>query len=106
MSGITPEFLGSEEFRKDYGIRYAYLTGAMFKGISSKEMVVKMGKAGMMGFLGTGGLSIPQIESDIQYIQQELDEGQAYGMNFYIHPASLIEKEILRNFISNMKYVK
>ncbi|KEO76202.1 MULTISPECIES: ACP S-malonyltransferase [Paenibacillus] len=89
VSGITPEFLGSEEFRKDYGIRYAYLTGAMFKGISSKEMVVKMGKAGMMGFLGTGGLSIPQIESDIQYIQQELDEGQAYGMNFLHTPGKL-----------------
>lgn len=89
VSGITAEFLGSEEFRKDYGVKYAYLTGAMFKGISTKEMVVKMGKAGMMGFLGTGGLSIPQIESDIQYIQQELDEGQAYGMNFLHTPGKL-----------------
>jgi trans-AT polyketide synthase, acyltransferase and oxidoreductase domains len=40
----------------------------------------------MMGFLGTGGLEIAQIEDSIQYIQKELSNGQAYGMNLLSNP--------------------
>jgi len=79
--GITPESLGSEAFRKTFGLKYAYVTGAMVRGIASKELVVRMGKAGLMGYLGTGGMDISQIENDIQFIQAELKNGQAYGMN-------------------------
>lgn len=79
---IMPTALGSSEFKYDYNLKYAYLIGGMYQGISSKEMVVKMGKAGMLGFLGTGNLKLSQIESAIQYIQGELPHGQAYGLNF------------------------
>jgi trans-AT polyketide synthase/acyltransferase/oxidoreductase domain-containing protein len=81
MKSITPESLGSESFKKDYNIKYAYVTGAMYRGIASKELIVKIGKAGMMGFLGTGSLSLKDVEASIQYIQKELTDGQAYGMN-------------------------
>ena len=60
---ISAADLGSAQFRVRYGIARAYLAGAMYKGIASKEMVVAMGKAGLMGFLGTGGLRLEQIES-------------------------------------------
>jgi trans-AT polyketide synthase/acyltransferase/oxidoreductase domain-containing protein len=40
-----------------------------------------MGKAGLLGFLGTGGLRLDRIESDIQYIQSNLNANQSYGMN-------------------------
>lgn len=79
---FTPETLGSESFRHDYNLRYAYYTGAMYKGIASKEIVVKMGKAGLMGFLGTGGLSVSDIEKNIIFIQKELNRNESYGMNF------------------------
>ncbi|MGA1790301.1 MAG: ACP S-malonyltransferase, partial [bacterium] len=75
---ITVSSLGSREF---FNIKYAYIAGSMYKGISSKEMVVRMGKAGLMGFLGTGGLAINQIEDSIQYIKRELPNGNAYGVN-------------------------
>lgn len=81
MSQITPEHLGNAEFKRDYGISYAYLAGAMYKGIASKEMVVKLGKAGFLGYLGTGGLRLSRIESDIQYIQTHLNRSEPYGMN-------------------------
>ncbi|MFN0221836.1 MULTISPECIES: ACP S-malonyltransferase [Paenibacillus] len=87
LAAIRPSHLGSPEFRKDYGLTYAYITGAMYKGIASKEMVVRMGKAGMMGFFGAGGLKMPQIEEAIRYIQGELSTGQAYGMNLVHEPA-------------------
>jgi len=85
-SDITAESLGSEAFKQEYHLKYAYITGAMVKGISSKELVVKMGKAGLMGFFGTGGLKLPKIEESIQFIQRELKDGQAYGMNLLHNP--------------------
>jgi trans-AT polyketide synthase, acyltransferase and oxidoreductase domains len=78
---VTPEQLGSAEFRRDYNLRYAYVTGGMVKGIASKELVVRMGKAGSMGFLGTGGLRLPVIEDALQYIQAHLQRGESYGVN-------------------------
>ncbi|WP_025678979.1 ACP S-malonyltransferase [Paenibacillus polymyxa] len=78
---FTAESLGHSEFKQDYGIKYAYLIGSMYKGISSKEMVVKAGKAGMMGFFGAGGVKIDALEETIKYIQKELNHGEAYGMN-------------------------
>lgn len=78
---IKPESLGCEEYKKDYNIKYAYATGAMFRGVASKELVVKIGKAGLIGFMGTGGLSLTQIEESINYIQKELSNNQSYGMN-------------------------
>jgi len=83
---ITAESLGSAEFRQDYGLRYAYLSGAMYKGIASKELIVAMGKAGMMGFLGTGGMELGEIEVAIQYAKRELAGGQPFGMNLLSDP--------------------
>jgi trans-AT polyketide synthase, acyltransferase and oxidoreductase domains len=79
--------LGSQAFREDYGIRYSYVTGAMYRGIASKELVVCMGNAGMMAFLGTGGVTLNEIESWIKYIQEHLKKGQAYGMNLLHNPS-------------------
>jgi trans-AT polyketide synthase/acyltransferase/oxidoreductase domain-containing protein len=81
MGMITAASLGSAEFKADYGIKYAYLAGAMYKGIASKELVVALGKAGLLGYLGTGGLDFDEIESSIRHIQAELADGQSYGMN-------------------------
>lgn len=95
LTEISSSSLGSSEFKEDYNIQYAYVTGGMYRGIASKEMVVKMGKAGMMGFLGTGGLDLSQIETAIQYIQKELSAGQAYGMNLLHNPIDPKKEEEL-----------
>jgi trans-AT polyketide synthase/acyltransferase/oxidoreductase domain-containing protein len=82
--------LGSSKFRESYGLKYAYVTGAMYRGIASKELVVLMGKAKMLGFLGTGGLSLEEIEENIKYIQSELIEKEAFGMNLlhnFVNPS-------------------
>ncbi|WP_438018410.1 PfaD family polyunsaturated fatty acid/polyketide biosynthesis protein [Sorangium sp. So ce315] len=80
---INATSLGDPEFRADYGLKYAYVAGAMYKGIASKELVVAMGKAGHIAFLGTGGLDLDEVESSIRYIQSELSNapGGSYGMN-------------------------
>lgn len=73
--------LGNAGFKNDYGLKYAYLAGAMYRGLASKEMVISMGKAGMMGFLGTGGMSLEEIEADIDAIESQLSAAQPWGLN-------------------------
>ncbi|CAN93343.1 hypothetical protein sce3184 [Sorangium cellulosum So ce56] len=77
---ITAKSLGDRSFKADYGVDYAYVAGAMYKGIASKELVVAMGKAGFIAYLGTGGLDEREIEASIRSIQSVI-AGRAYGMN-------------------------
>lgn len=78
---VTASSLGSSEFKKDYNLKYAYLAGGMYRGIASQEMIVKLAKSGLMGFLGTGGMSMRQVEENLVYIQSQISPGQAYGVN-------------------------
>ena len=97
---ITATSLGSSEFRTDYGIKYAYVAGAMHKGIASQELVVKMGKSGLLAFLGTQGMQLADIESAIRHIQSHLTEGQSYGMNLVRDPAQPeIEEQMVDLFL-------
>ena len=78
---VGPQQLGADSFRRRYGIKYAYLTGGMYKGIASKELVVAVARSGFLAFLGAGGMALNEIESNIQFIQKKLSPGQVYGMN-------------------------
>jgi trans-AT polyketide synthase/acyltransferase/oxidoreductase domain-containing protein len=62
-------------------VRYAYVAGAMYKGIASEALVIRMGKAGLLSFLGSGGLKLQRLEESIRKIQAELPRGAPYGMN-------------------------
>jgi trans-AT polyketide synthase/acyltransferase/oxidoreductase domain-containing protein len=73
--------LGSQAFREAYGLKYAYLAGSMYKGIASEDLVVRLGRAGLMGSFGTGGLKPERIEAAILSIRSRLNRGQAFGMN-------------------------
>ena len=70
-----PEFLGDEDFKKTYGTRYALYAGSMANGISSEDLVIAMGRAGMMGSFGAGGLLPDRIEKAIQIIKSSLPNG-------------------------------
>lgn len=83
---FTADSLGSKEFKSEYNLKYAYLSGGMYQGIASKELVVRMAKAGFMGFFGTGGLGLHQVEEAIQGIQKQLDNEHAFGMNLAANP--------------------
>jgi trans-AT polyketide synthase/acyltransferase/oxidoreductase domain-containing protein len=87
---FTADSLGSQVFRQRFGLKYAYLSGAMYRGVASAELVVRMGRAGFMGFFGAGGLPLPEIEQAIKAIQEKLAAGEPYGMNLlanYVDPA-------------------
>jgi trans-AT polyketide synthase/acyltransferase/oxidoreductase domain-containing protein len=82
---LTMDMLGDPSFCKTYGTRYTYCAGAMANGISSEEMVIALGKAGLMGSFGAGGVSPSRIEAAIQKIKEELPEGP-YAFNLLNNP--------------------
>lgn len=85
--------LGSAAFRKDYGLRLAYVCGAMYRGIASEEMVVRAGRAGMLAFFGTGGLSRDRVSAAITKIRSALASGEPFGMNLVHDPMLPVNEE-------------
>lgn len=70
-----PDYLGDEDFKSTYGTKYALYAGSMANGISSEDLVIEMGRAGMMGSFGAGGLLPDRIENAIQKIKSSLPNG-------------------------------
>jgi trans-AT polyketide synthase, acyltransferase and oxidoreductase domains len=77
--------LGDPTFCSFHGVKYAYATGAMAGGIASADLVIAIGKAGMLGSFGAGGLSPERIEAAIHRIQQALPQGP-YAFNLIHSP--------------------
>lgn len=84
---LRPEELGSAEFRRTYGTRYAYVCGAMYRGIASEDLVIRAARAGILAFFGTGGLDQSRIATAIDRLAAELGDGRPYGMNLVHNPA-------------------
>jgi trans-AT polyketide synthase/acyltransferase/oxidoreductase domain-containing protein len=82
---LTPDNLGASSFKADFNLRYAYIVGAMANGITSVEMVRAAGEAGMIGFFGSGGLSLNQVDEAIGRLQA-CQERFAYGFNLIHSP--------------------
>ena len=79
------ENLGDSSFCADHGLRYAYLAGAMANGIASAQLVEAMGRAGMLGFFGSAGLSLERVEAAIDQISRAIP-GLPYGFNLIHSP--------------------
>jgi trans-AT polyketide synthase/acyltransferase/oxidoreductase domain-containing protein len=84
-NGFGAASLGSRAFCDDFGLRLAYLSGGMYAGIASVDVVVRMAKAGLMGFFGVGGVRMPDVEAAIVAIQAAVPPQAAYGINFISH---------------------
>ncbi len=82
---VSPQTLGSASFREAFGLRYAYVMGAMANGITSVEMVAAAGKSGMISFFGAAGLTPEKIEPAIERLKTLLPEGP-FGFNLIHSP--------------------
>ncbi|WP_399882200.1 ACP S-malonyltransferase [Streptomyces sp. BBFR51] len=93
---LTADRLGSAAFRADYGVRYAYLAGSMYKGIASTALVARMARAGLLGYFGTGGLRTERIEAAITTLRGELGPDGRFGMNLLhaLHDPALEEATV------------
>ncbi len=68
---LYPNALGSSLFKKRHHLGYACLAGAMACGISSVELVKAAGKSKMMGFFGSAGLSLSEVETAVHRLKKE-----------------------------------
>lgn len=82
---VRPEHLGSPGFRRDHGVRYAYVAGAMAGGIASPELVEAVGREGMLGFYGAAGLGADVVEDAIDRISTRLGDAP-WGANLIHSP--------------------
>ena len=95
-SAITAESLGAAGFRERYGLRQAYLVGSMYGGVSGGAMVRSAAKAGLLAFLGTGGLSTGDIDAELRELAEDLGPGGAFGANLlYPHREPHRERELV-----------
>lgn len=69
---LYPEWLGDRAFNEAHNTRFPYVGGAMANGIASPQMVIALARQGMMGFLGTAGLSLEKMGEYIQVTAREL----------------------------------
>ncbi|AQS71847.1 [acyl-carrier-protein] S-malonyltransferase [Streptomyces pactum] len=84
----TADTLGAATFRERYGLRRAYLLGALYGGISGREMLGAAAKAGLLGFLGTGGLRLDDVDALLGDVAGDLGLGGSFGVNLlYRHGA-------------------
>lgn len=87
--GVVPPVsiadLGSPAFLRAHGVRAAYIAGAMAGGIASVDLVTAMGRAGMLGFFGSGGLPVHEVERALAALSS-LPEGTPWGCNLLHNP--------------------
>ncbi len=82
---IPMQTLGDPTFCATYGVRAAFYAGAMAGAIASEELVIALGKAGLMGSFGAGGCSPSRVEAAIHKVQSELPHGP-YAFNLLNSP--------------------
>jgi trans-AT polyketide synthase/acyltransferase/oxidoreductase domain-containing protein len=74
-SAVNADDFGDPDFIAQHNVKYAYHGGAMANGIASVELVVALGKAGLLCSFGAAGLVPDEIEVSIKRIQAELPNG-------------------------------
>ncbi len=91
--------LGDSSFQADYALKYNYKTGAMANGIASEELVIAMGKAGLIGSFGAAGLVPSRVEKAIKTIQAALTK-ESYAVNLIHSPNEpALEEGAVKHFL-------
>ncbi|CAL9585126.1 hypothetical protein SUDANB176_05118 [Streptomyces sp. enrichment culture] len=100
--GVGAETLGAASFRERYGLRYAYLAGSLYGGVSGPELLIRLAKTGAMGFYGTGGVPLPEAEAHLTGLRGQLGADGAFGANLLHTPAdSGRESALVELFLRN-----
>lgn len=82
---LYPEWLGDRSFMGTHGCRFAYAVGEMARGIATPDMVIAAAQAGLMGFFGSAGLSLQEVEGALNRIQSVLGADQRHWGANLIH---------------------
>ena len=92
---------GDASFCQTYGVKAAYYAGGMANAIASEKMVITLGKAGLMGSFGSGGLNPARLQQAVDAIQAELPDGP-YMFNLLHNPFEPeMEQVTVETFLKN-----
>ena len=84
---LYPEWLGDRSFLDAHDVRFPYVAGAMANGIATAELVIAMGRAGMLAFFGAAGLLPDRVARAIDQIDAALGaSGASWGANLIHSP--------------------
>jgi len=96
---LKPEDLGDAAFKQQHGVKYAYHGGAMANGIASVELVIALGKAGLLCSFGAAGLVPDVVEDAIVRIQAALPNGP-FAVNLIHAPSEeALERGAVERFL-------
>lgn len=84
-SALPLRQLGDPTFCDDYGLEYPYIAGAMANGIASTDIVAAMARGGMLGFFGSAGLALEQVDAAIDRLQAAVGD-LPFGFNLIHSP--------------------
>ncbi|HEX7542242.1 MAG TPA: PfaD family polyunsaturated fatty acid/polyketide biosynthesis protein [Anaerolineales bacterium] len=105
VPALPIEDLGDAGFKKTYRVTCAYYAGSMANGIASVEMVVALGKAGLLGSFGAAGLVRSRLDSAIQNIQAALPDGP-YAANLIHSPSEeVLERNTVEVYLQHGVHV-
>lgn len=90
---VLPERLGDPTFCKAHGLALPYAVGAMAHLLTSEEMVIAAGRAGLLSFLGTAGVPMARVAECVDTIERGLGEEGAWGCNL-IHTPGDPQREL------------
>lgn len=86
LPALYPEWLGDRGFCEVHNLRFPYVAGAMANGIATAEIVIEMGRAGMLGFFGSAGLQPDVVTENLDRIEMALTHGESWGANLIHSP--------------------
>lgn len=97
LPALYPEWLGDRSFLSTHSVRFPYVAGAMYKGITSAKMVIAMAKSGMIGFFGAAGVGLDVLEKIIIEIGSALGPLKLpWGSNLIYSPQDpALEKSVV-----------
>ncbi len=95
----VPFPLGDPSFVVDHGVRFAYVAGAMGKGIASEAWVIRLARAGILSFFGAGGLHPSRIASAIDQIQASIGPNDPFGINFLHNQLVPSQEDVLTDLL-------
>ncbi|MFE5616444.1 PfaD family polyunsaturated fatty acid/polyketide biosynthesis protein [Streptomyces sp. NPDC056524] len=101
VPALSPQRLGSAEFRAAHGVRYAYMAGAMAGGIASVELVVALARQGFLASFGAAGLLPDAIAKALSRFRDEIP-GLPYAVNLIHSPSEQrLERDAVQLFLDH-----
>lgn len=78
---VRPESLGSAGFRRDHNVCLACVADGDGLGGAGPEMVIRLGKAGLLSYLNTDLANFDQVADAVERVRSVLGSGAPWGVS-------------------------